>query len=393
MSILQDKCPNCGAELIYDPIKRTYNCQYCNSIFFDSQSEDIDNNLKEKNHIIKKDNVYICPNCKEKLHVKNIEDEIFCPYCKRFVLIDSKNSNTADITGIIPFSISRDEAINIIFEKLKSKKLKPKSFNFENVDTNIKGIYVQYFCLDATYWTLIKFNSERGDKKYRTRKEDTVFIKGIHKVALDNENSDFCDVVRPYDLNDIIAYDGKYTSNFEVMTSNVTSAKSENSLEKQINEFLKNKEKEEIEKEQYKNVFYNDFQQKNICKRIKYNLFPVWILNYKYERKNYVNVINGQTGKLCAHIPISKMKVLFLFISLIFIISFLICFLLMVFEYYDITKSYHIINNPGFKPAIVISLLIVIYNIATYSRDGEENLDLLYKRVNFKNIFFSEKEQ
>ena len=86
-------------------------------------------------------------------------------------------------------------------------------------------------------------------------------------IALDNENSDFCDVVRPYDLNDIIAYDGKYTSNFEVMTSNVTSAKSENSLEKQINEFLKNKEKEEIEKEQYKNVFYNDFQQKNICKR------------------------------------------------------------------------------------------------------------------------------
>ena len=61
MAILQDKCPNCGAELIYDPIKRTYNCQYCNSIFFDSQSEDIDNNLKEKNHIIKKDNVYICP--------------------------------------------------------------------------------------------------------------------------------------------------------------------------------------------------------------------------------------------------------------------------------------------------------------------------------------------
>ena len=73
-------------------------------------------------------------------------------------MIDSKNSNTADITGIIPFSISRDEAINIIFEKLKSKKLKPKSFNFENVDTNIKGVYVPYFCLDATYWTLIKFN-------------------------------------------------------------------------------------------------------------------------------------------------------------------------------------------------------------------------------------------
>ena len=41
-------------------------------------------------------------------------------------------------------------------------------------------------------------------------------------------------------------------------------------------------------------------------KSIDYALLPVWILNYKYQGKNYTFALNGQTGKIVGNRPIAK---------------------------------------------------------------------------------------
>ena len=47
--------------------------------------------------------------------------------------------------------------------------------------------------------------------------------------------------------------------------------------------------------------------------KVQYALMPVWILNTKWEGKDYLFAMNGQTGKLVGNLPVSKKRALGLF--------------------------------------------------------------------------------
>ena len=42
--------------------------------------------------------------------------------------------------------------------------------------------------------------------------------------------------------------------------------------------------------------------------KIKYALLPVWLLNTKYDNKNYLFAMNGQTGKMVGDLPSSPKR-------------------------------------------------------------------------------------
>ena len=43
---------------------------------------------------------------------------------------------------------------------------------------------------------------------------------------------------------------------------------------------------------------------------VKYAFFPVWMLSTKWKKKNYVFVLNGQTGKIVSDLPCDNFKAL-----------------------------------------------------------------------------------
>jgi hypothetical protein len=42
--------------------------------------------------------------------------------------------------------------------------------------------------------------------------------------------------------------------------------------------------------------------------KVNYSLFPVWVLNTKYQNENYMFLMNGQSGLLVGRLPIDKGK-------------------------------------------------------------------------------------
>jgi len=42
--------------------------------------------------------------------------------------------------------------------------------------------------------------------------------------------------------------------------------------------------------------------------KVSYSLFPVWILNTKYKKENYMFLMNGQTGRLVGRLPADSGK-------------------------------------------------------------------------------------
>jgi hypothetical protein len=42
--------------------------------------------------------------------------------------------------------------------------------------------------------------------------------------------------------------------------------------------------------------------------KVSYALFPVWVLNTKYQNANYQFMMNGQSGRLVGKLPVDKGK-------------------------------------------------------------------------------------
>jgi hypothetical protein len=40
--------------------------------------------------------------------------------------------------------------------------------------------------------------------------------------------------------------------------------------------------------------------------KVHYALLPVWLLNVKWNGGDYLFAVNGQTGKICGQLPVSK---------------------------------------------------------------------------------------
>ena len=69
------------------------------------------------------------------------------------------------------------------------------------------------------------------------------------------------------------------------------------------------------------NIINNDITMRPTGSQ--YALFPVWVLNYRFNKKNFQFMLNGQTGKIVADRPISGKKA-FGFGAGIFIVTLII---------------------------------------------------------------------
>ena len=50
--------------------------------------------------------------------------------------------------------------------------------------------------------------------------------------------------------------------------------------------------------------------------KVQYALLPVWILNTRWEGKDFLFTMNGQTGKLVGNLPVSTKRVIGLFAAI-----------------------------------------------------------------------------
>ena len=50
--------------------------------------------------------------------------------------------------------------------------------------------------------------------------------------------------------------------------------------------------------------------------KVHYALLPVWILNTRWEGKDFLFAMNGQTGKLVGNLPVSTKRVIGLFAAI-----------------------------------------------------------------------------
>lgn len=88
---------------------------------------------------------YNCPSCGAQLICDATTAATSCPYCGNPTVVPGQFAGTLKPDFVIPFKVSREDAIQRLKQHYKGKVFLPKSFSSENHLQEISGVYVPFW--------------------------------------------------------------------------------------------------------------------------------------------------------------------------------------------------------------------------------------------------------
>ena len=336
---INNKCPACGAPIMFNPKLNKWKCEYCGSEFTLEEMQKYNNASSEENNSVEEDVPdldlvsYKCQNCGAEIVADENTAATFCVYCGSVAILKSKLSGKFAPHSVIPFKKTREEAIKAFESLAEGRPLCPKDFTDKKNIEKIKGVYIPFWLHNITVkgsldskatrvssWTTGDYHYTKTDYYELLRDGEVSYIR-VPVDGSTNFDNDIMNSIEPFDYNELVKYNHAYLSGFfaeryDVPTEDTIKEASDRALEST------------------KDIFYEDVAMyatrhytKNTLKPIEnsteYALLPVWMVNVKYEGNNYIFAMNAQTGKFIGNIPLDKKKAVIYFI-VIFLIVFVI---------------------------------------------------------------------
>ncbi|MBQ7603687.1 MAG: zinc ribbon domain-containing protein [Clostridia bacterium] len=136
-------CPHCGADIRYDIEKEAMTCGHCDSVI---RREEYQEYLDRNNLYVT--NELVCSQCGAA--VLSYDDTIstFCSYCGSPVAFTRRIVEDSRPDGIVPFSVTKEQAAALYEEKLKNSGF-ARPWLFSGTKEKLVGIYVPYYVYET----------------------------------------------------------------------------------------------------------------------------------------------------------------------------------------------------------------------------------------------------
>ena len=311
------KCPNCGANIFFNEKIGMLVCSMCGGLYEPKS-------LKSTGRIEKRDvedagteednkNEFICDSCGATVVTDYNTAATFCAFCGSPTLIKRRLSKSFRPDLIIPFKVSKEEAIANFRAWAKTNKGVPKEFTSDATLTKITGYYVPFWLIDADCnavvggsgkvnegETVAVFSIDRNIK-FRVKR---VPFDGCKKIA-----NTLMEAIEPFNYDDLVEYNDMYLPGFYAQRYDISAIDMLDIIKIRIDNYAAGLVKHFTTGE-YDTVsvgstgsYAENFSQ-------NYALLPVWFLNVRYQGLNYGIAVNGQTGEASGDLPVSSKTVL-----------------------------------------------------------------------------------
>ena len=327
------QCPACGGPLHFVGASNKLECDYCGSSY---EVEQIDKQYAQKNEkAVEKDEAktsdptqqefqdpnlreYNCPSCGARLVCDETTAATSCPYCGNNQVIASGFKGAKMPDKIIPFKLEKQAAINALKEHYKGKKLLPSVFSAQNHIEEIKGVYVPFWLFDGHVDADITFEGTKQriettsteriitTSYYDIKRNGTVKFEKISVDASQKMDDALMDSVEPFDYADLRDFTPSYLPGFFAEFYDVST---EECLKRAKNR-AENTAVSQIESSigGYHSLTATKKDVKFVQEKVTHAFLPVWVLSTKWNGKNYLFAMNGQTGKMVGDLPLDKGK-------------------------------------------------------------------------------------
>ena len=356
-------CPACNAYLRFDGKTDQWCCDYCDSSFTMAELEQRGAQTKKDDYEVSKDaeaaknestveyhyneNIeqgdtdfsemqgFSCPSCGAEIVTDAVTAATFCVFCGNPTILPKQLSGEYRPSAVIPFKTDKEDAKKAFLNFCKGKKLLPKGYTDEQKVEKITGVYVPFWIFDCkadftyhatgentTTWTDTKFIYTKHNL-FHIHREGQMQFENIPLDASEKMQDNLMDALEPFHFEEKRPFDMGYLSGFLAEKYSYQPKELYTRMTERITAGVENKAGENLQYERTYGVkCHTDFSSE----RQEYVLLPVWMLMSKYQGKDYLFAMNGQTGKIVGELPSSGSQTVKWFV-IVFLIGFIIAFL------------------------------------------------------------------
>lgn len=323
------QCPACTGPLHFVGESGMLECDYCGSkyaaaeieeIYADKEraaaaAEPIDRSWGSDAENMR---AYSCPSCGAELICEAATAATTCPYCGNPAVVPSQFDGALRPDYIIPFKLGKDAAIDALRRHCKGKPLLPKKFTEQRQLEKIQGVYVPFWLYDGegdvdAQFEATRSTSYREDKYlvtethyFHVERSGRVEFKRVPVDASEKMPDEYMDSIEPYDYDGLIPFSTAYLPGFLADRYDISAKDSAARAESRCrNSCIRAAENTVIG---YESCVPISADVKLKFTKARYALMPVWMLHTKWNGKDYMFSMNGQTGKLIGELPVSMGK-------------------------------------------------------------------------------------
>lgn len=326
---LNSKCESCGYTLSFDPISQALKCPQCGSV-----KSIVSKDLPDKKEYNPQSKVekneqlsvrFECENCGAKTSASDRVNGV-CPYCGSTNVKQLDNSIEFKPDAILPFKISKDEAIEKYRSWLKSKKFVPSKLKSSTRLNKIEGIYFPCWDYDfnvnskidgvginihtRTVTSTINGQQVTRTETYTTRHPFSgtrfdVFTDYLNEASPYLTSSEMRDLGR-WTLEGLKVYSPEYLLGFMSSGFDTQLHDSFDMVTRQAKSEITDRAKMQF---RYDNYEYINVKSTFNSIMWRYIYLPLWISSYAFNKKTYRFLVNGSTGKVSGKVPRSGWKI------------------------------------------------------------------------------------
>jgi DNA-directed RNA polymerase subunit RPC12/RpoP len=336
------QCPSCTGPLHYDGKSGRLKCDYCGSSFSVQQIEAL---YKDKDEAAAQAaqaqsaqdsfsaegewtgsgtnwakepglKLYNCPSCGAELVCDETTAATACPYCGNPAIVPGQLSDMLKPDYVIPFKLSKEDAISALKKYYGGKKLLPRAFSNQNHIEEIKGVYVPFWLIDGAADADMEFSGTRSTSitqgkfivtttdYYRIRRSGTVNFEKLPVDASSKMPDEHMDAIEPFDYSELKPFSNAYLPGFLAERYDMEPEKCYDRADERAGNTAAELVGQTVRG--YSSVTPLGRQIRIRRGRVSYALMPVWMLSTRWNGQNYLFAMNGQTGKLIGDLPVSN---------------------------------------------------------------------------------------
>ena len=259
---------------------------------------------------------YSCPSCGAELICDASTAATSCPYCGNPTVVPGQFSGTLKPDFVIPFKLSKEDAVAALKNHYKGKPLLPKAFTNGNHIEKLQGVYVPFWMFDGRAEGVVDYEGciiheyETGDTEvtetehYDVRRGGSIAFEKVPVDASSKMPDDHMDSIEPFDYTQLRPFSTAYLPGYLADKYDVTIDDSRDRADTRCRETLAQALRDTV-------TGYGACvtEREDIALRrgkVHYALLPVWMLSTKWHGQDFLFAMNGQTGKLVGDLPTDR---------------------------------------------------------------------------------------
>lgn len=329
-TLQQYKCPCCDGAIEFDSALQKMKCPYCGTEFEmetlaaydEALSQDSQDQLQWQSGSTQswqqEDGMrsYVCHSCGGQIIGDETTAATACPYCGNPVVMMEQFAGCLKPDVVIPFKLDKKAAVEALKKHYMGKRLLPKVFKDENHIKEIQGIYVPVWLFNAQADADVRFKATRvrawSDSRYNyTQTSYYTLLRGgsigFARIPVDGStkmDDALMESIEPYDYSQAVDFQTAYLAGYLADKYDVDA---DASIQR-ANERIKRSTEEAFANtaQGYSGVIPEHSSVRLHKGQTQYALYPVWLLNTKWNGQIYTFAMNGQTGKMAGDLPLDK---------------------------------------------------------------------------------------